>query len=330
MEKLKRAVFDLWLSNMKYQDIMKKYKLTSSKLNLIILEGLEENKDSLLQKYHHAIVLYQSGLSMKYIENRLDIDRDKFIKILKVFQQENRLSKTDKKMIPIQINNGMDIDSIAKLYCVNRKVIDNLLLDFNVNQSVCAKLPETKKTYSYKDMVEKGCFSIVKDAYVCGKTFDDLKRLYNLSDAICYSVATDCNISTGKIDNFCDLYIYKHFLSEAYDNNIITDDMLKCLFQLDEKSAEYLNLNYDGSVQSYLSCKLYQIYLMPSLLNDFNFLNENMKKDAQNFINRRYSEEFLKLKESHASSWEFDNLREMYYASRQNRYLEKVLNRGGI
>ena len=57
MEKLKRAVFDLWLSNMKYQDIMKKYKLTSSKLNLIILEGLEENKDSLLQKYHHAIVL---------------------------------------------------------------------------------------------------------------------------------------------------------------------------------------------------------------------------------------------------------------------------------
>lgn len=325
MEEFNRLVFHSWLNNMKYQELKKNYGVTLNGLNSIVDEGLEQYRADVMDKYGAAIDLYQSGVPIKSFIDKIDISKDKFEKILKFFQKENKLSKTDKRMIYDQISNGIDANSIAESYRVSKNVISDLVLDFHVDLFINAKIPETRKAYSYKDMIERGCFSIVKDAYVCGKKADDLKRIYNLSESSCYYITMDHNISTGKIDNLGDLYIYKHFLSEAYDNNIITDDMLNCLFHLDRESVESLNVHYDGGMQSYLSSKLYQIYLMPSLLNDFHFLSHNMKQNAQNFINRRYGEELLGLKKSHASSWKFDNLREMYYGSKGNKHLEKVL-----
>lgn len=256
--------------------------LCSKSINSLALDfykGLSIKNLSL--KYNLPYIV----LKKIYIDNKVELDKYRNLNPLDVI---------------IDYDSGMSIGSIAKNFNIDTALVERIILDNKIDMSLKNKFSKIVKPFKLESNID--LFRMISDLYQSGFSASDLKDKYGVSSGASYYGTLQVS-SFDKIKSIKDVMTYQRIVGAAYDSGILTNEHLENLFTMSKADVDMLkseNKNYNDFVNN----KLYQIYYMPSLLYGISFTDDIIKNKAYNFINRRYGEEIVKIKDRNRSNLE--------------------------
>lgn len=306
--------------------------------NIILDNFNEEELFCLNSKNTDNLFLdFCKGFSIKKLSIKYDLPIDV---LKKVYRDNlvliNRNRTIDSLDVIIDYNSGVSVKEIANNLNVNVRLIEDIVNKNKVDSIINKKLSKIVKPFKMES--NNDLFKLISDLYQCGVTASYMEKNYGISSSASYYGSFEVS-SSNKITNSKDLAIYQYIISEAYDNLVINNENLNILFNMSEEEVN--NLKTTNKIfNDFVNNKLYQIYYTPSLLYGINFTDDDIKVKAEKFINRRYGEEVVSLKEKNrfrkenidklekakelALSTEFIPERKKYVEERYDKLLEKL------